>query len=50
MINLNVTIEEAKVIGAALSELPFKIAAPLLAKLQGQISDQTKPKVEEKAE
>lgn len=40
-LTLKLTIEELKTIGAGLSELPYKIAAPLVDKLQQQIDAQT---------
>ena len=39
---ITVTDREAQIIGAGLDELPYKIAAPLLAKLQAQITEQVK--------
>ena len=38
--NLTVTDQEVNLIGAGLQELPFKVAAPLIQKLQQQVSTQ----------
>jgi len=45
----NVTPEEANLIGAALSEMPYKISANLLTKLSNQAAEQQKP-VEQQTE
>lgn len=39
----DVTPEEANLIGAALSEMPYKISAKLLEKLSSQAAEQQKP-------
>ena len=36
------TEQEVQIIGSALSELPYKVSAALLVKLQGQVNDQDK--------
>ena len=40
MLNLNVTHEEAALIGAALANMPYRQVVQLLAKLEAQIKDQ----------
>lgn len=47
-VTLKVSLDEVKVIGAALSELPFKISAGLILKLQTQVNiQQEMPKQDE---
>ena len=36
------TDQDINVIGVALQEVPFKLAAPLIAKLQAQVNEQQK--------
>lgn len=50
MITLTVTQDEVVLIGKALTELPFKISAPLIMKLQSQVDAQLKQPEPEKAE
>ncbi len=40
---VQLTIEQWQVIGAALGDIPFKTAAPLVAELNKQIAEQRKP-------
>lgn len=40
IILLRVTGEQANIIGAALAELPFRVAAPLIQELHRQVADQ----------
>lgn len=44
MFELKLTEQQLNVIGAALSELPFKVAAPVLQAINTQIAEQAKPK------
>jgi hypothetical protein len=37
------TPDEANIVGMALGELPYKISAPVIAKLQAQAAEQEKP-------
>jgi len=47
---LELTQEQLQVIAAALQELPFKHAAPLVAEINKQVSGQNKPQAVEAAE
>ncbi len=40
---VQLTIEQWQIIGAALGDMPFKTAAPLVAELNKQIAEQRKP-------
>jgi hypothetical protein len=40
---LALTQEQIQVLGAGLENLPFKVAAPIIAEIQKQIADQRKP-------
>lgn len=42
---LTVTEQELNVLSAGLTELPFKVVADLIKKLQGQINAQTNPSI-----
>jgi hypothetical protein len=44
---ITLTQEQWAVIGAALAEMPFKHAAPVVAELNKQVAEQQKPKAEE---
>lgn len=37
------TEQDVNIIGAGLQELPFKVAAPLIQKLQQQVTEQSQP-------
>lgn len=39
-ISLSLSVEQMKVLDAALQELPFKVAAPLIAEINRQIAPQ----------
>lgn len=40
MFNISLTAQELELIGAALMEIPYKLAAPLIANINEQISQQ----------
>lgn len=46
---LSLTQEDLRVLAAALQELPYKLAAPLLSKLQEQVSKQDEAAAKDKA-
>lgn len=46
MLNLNVTHEEAALIGTALANMPYRQVAQLLAKLEVQIREQVAQQAE----
>lgn len=39
---MTLTMEQLQVIGAALSEMPFRASAPLIAELNRQVAEQAK--------
>ena len=43
---LELTQEQLQIIGAALSELPYRLAAPVIAEINRQIEEQEKEKLE----
>ena len=43
---LTVTEDQVNLLGAALSELPFKVSAALIQELQQQVNEQNQPVVE----
>ena len=45
-VNLKLTEDHLRIIGAALSELPYRISAPLIADIERQIMVQQKEKPE----
>jgi len=49
-VTITLTEQQLQVVSAALSELPFKIAAPLIQDLTKQIGEQRKPHVVDAAE
>ncbi len=46
--SIKLTEQELNILSAALVELPFKVAAPLVAKINQQIAEQQKPAPAEK--
>ena len=42
---LELTQEQLQIIGAALSELPYRLAAPVIAEINRQIAEQEKEKL-----
>lgn len=47
---LKFTDEQLGIVGAALAELPFKIAQPVMAAIQAQIAEAPQPKLTAKAD
>ena len=47
-VNLKLTEDHLRIIGAALSEMPYRVAAPVLAEINRQIAAQQKPEEEPK--
>lgn len=43
---LELTQEQLQIIGAALSEMPYRVAAPMIAEINRQIAEQEKDKEE----
>ena len=41
---LELTQEQLQIIGAALSEMPYRVAAPMIAEINRQIAEQEKEK------
>lgn len=48
-VNLKLTEDHLRIIGAALNELPYRVAAPLIAEINRQLAAQ-QPKPEEALE
>lgn len=47
MFTITLSMEELRVIGAALQELPFKVASPLITNIDAQVQPQANPVVAE---
>jgi len=49
-VTITLTEQQLQVVSAALAELPFKVAAPLIQDLTKQIGEQRKPRAVDAAE
>lgn len=47
MFTIELSMEELRVVGAALQELPFRVASPLISNIDAQVQPQLNPVVAE---